>query len=293
MKWLKNDSAPIINNDQDPIPEKENDRFDVLVLGIRGDNDPDAGSFLTDTMLLISIDKKTGRSAMVSIPRDIYVNMIGTLTDGSILAVKGKINELYVRGLEHNEGLTFSSQMISRITGVYIDKTVLFDFNGFEKLVDSLGGIDVYLAKEFSEKNQWGYEFTLSQGWNHLSSEQALYYVRSRFSTSDFDRARRQQDVISAIKNKATELGFLANPTKITGLLDALKGNVRTNFQIWEINDLLSLVKTFKNDNLKKSVLSTDNLLYETHLDNGEYVLLPKGDNFTLVKEYFRTILNE
>ena len=266
----------------------------MLLLGIRGEDDiEEAGSLLTDTMLLLSVDKETGRAALTSLPRDIYIDMKGTLTDGDVLSVKGKVNEIYVRGLEHREGLTYSSQMISRLTGVYVDKAVLFDFTAFGKLIDVLGGIDVYLAQPFSEKKQWGYEFSLPAGKNHLNSEQALYYVRSRFSSSDFDRARRQQEVILAIKNKATQLGFFANPTKVTDLLDALKGNVRTNFQIWEIKDLLKLAESFKGDQLKKGVVSTDNLMYETHLENGEYVLLPKGDDFKLFQEYFRTILNE
>src|SRR3989344_2338047 len=263
-KWL--------TKEEDEIKKEEN-RLDVLLLGIRGEDNEEAGGYLTDTILLISIDKVSGRAAMISIPRDLYIEMDGKLTNGDTVTVHGKVNEIYVRGLEHSQGLTFASRMFTQITGVYIDNAILFDFKAFEKLIDTLGGVDVYLARPFSEKTQWGYEFTLPAGANHLNSEQALYYVRSRFSSSDFDRARRQQEVILAIKKRATELGFLANPTKITDLMDALKGNVRTNFQIWEIKDLISLAQSMKNDQLKKGVLSTDNLLYETHLANGEYVL--------------------
>jgi anionic cell wall polymer biosynthesis LytR-Cps2A-Psr (LCP) family protein len=169
---------------------------------------------------------------------------------------------------------------------------VVFDFEAFKKIIDTLGGIDIYLAKPFKESTQWGYEFSLPAGNNHLSGEQALYYVRSRFSTSDFDRARRQQEVIVAIKNKALSLGFLTNPLKINSLLSDLKNNIRTDFQIWDLNDILTLAKSFNpKQSVKNYIISTENLVYETHTTNGEYILLPKEANYTGIKDVFKNIL--
>lgn len=285
-------SEPTISGTPIPdVPAEEPDRFDVLILGMRGDDTPDAGSFLTDTMQLVSIDRNTHKTVMVSLPRDLYIDMTGTLAEGGTIEIKGKINEIYVKGAERQQGLTLASQMVSRITGVHVDKAVIFDFKAFAQIVDSLGGIDIYLAQPFSEKTQWGYEFLLPAGNNHLNGDTALYYVRSRFSSSDFDRARRQQQVMVAIKQKATAQGFLSNPSRISGLLSALKGNVRTNLQLWEMDDAISLAKSLKSADLKTSVLTTENFLYETHLPNGEYVLLPKGDSFDQVKEYFKHLL--
>ncbi len=276
-----------IENDPNPIPAEEPNRFDVLILGIRGEDDLKDGGLLTDTVMLLSIDKTTGKSSLVSIPRDFYVDMTGQLSDGKGIHVMGKLNEVYVHGYEHNEGLTFTSQMISRITGVHVDRSVLFDFNAFGGVVEALGGIDVYLDKPFSEKSQWGYEFSLPAGNNHLDGQQALYYVRSRYSSSDFDRARRQQQVIFAIKKKATELGFMANPVKISNLLSSLKGNVKTNVQLWEMKDMIELSKNVTSSNLKTYVLSTDNYLYETHDAKGSYILKPKGDNLKVLRDFF------
>lgn len=280
-------------NDLNPVPSDDPDRLNVLILGIRGEDDAANGGLLTDTMLLLSINTLTDKAVMVSIPRDLYIDMPGKLSDGKAINIKGKLNEIYAHGYANSQGLTFTSQMISRVTGQYVDRAVLFNFKAFGDIVEALGGIDVTLAKPFSEKQQWGYEFTLPAGKSHLDGEQALYYVRSRYSSSDFDRARRQQEVILAIKKRATELGFLANPSKITGMMSALSGNLKTNFQIWEIKDLTSLAQTLNSSSLKTSVISTDNLLYETHLENKEYVLLPKGDDFKLFREYFKTILQE
>ena len=273
--WLKGianvlglgDKEPQPTIDPNPMPQPEKDRLDILIMGVRGEDKTaieEEGGLLTDTLIVVSVDKITKTASMISIPRDLYLEMNAITAAGKEIKLKGKINEIYERGLENGGGLFLAKQVISRITGIYIDNAVVFDFTAFQKIVDNLNGIDIYLARPFEEKNQWGYDFSLPAGNNHLGGEQALYYVRSRYSTSDFDRARRQQEVISIIKNRALSLGFLANPVKVTSLLSDLKGNVRTDFQIWDINDLLSLAKTFDSKTKTKNyVISTDNLLYE------------------------------
>ena len=187
--------------------------------------------------------------------------------------------------------MAISGQIVSRITGIPIDRAIVFDFNAFEKTIEILGGIDVYLDKPFSEKTQWGYEFHLPAGQNHLTVEQAMYYVRSRYSSSDFDRARRQQQVMIAIKNKASTLGFFGNPKKVTEVMDSLKGNVKTNFQPWEFGDLLTIASSLNGvQGIDHAVLSTDNLLYESKGPHNEYVLLPRGDNYAGIRNFFKTI---
>lgn len=288
-------SGQIIKEDPNPMPEPEKSRFDVLILGIRGESEKDvegAGGLLTDTILVASFDQDSKKAAMISIPRDLYIDLVMTAKNGKQIEIKGKANEIYERGLANGGGIDMAEKVISKITGVHIDKTIVFDFEAFRKIVDTLGGIDLYLAKPFKESTQWGYEFSLPAGNNHLNGEQALYYVRSRFSTSDFDRARRQQEVIIAIKNKALSLGFLTNPLKINSLLSDLKGNIRTDFQIWDINDILALAKSFNpKQPVKNYVISTENLLYETHTTGGEYILLPKEANYAGIKNVFKNIL--
>src|SRR3989344_3249519 len=256
--------------DPNPIPSPITDRLSVLILGIRGEDDIEDGGLLTDTMLLASIDKKTKNGFIVSIPRDLWLDMNISLKDGKPFHLTGKINEAYARGLEHGQGLSLTSQAVSRITGVPIDRAIVFDFNAFKDIVDILGGIDIVLAQPFSEPKQWGGGFSLPAGLNHLDGEKSLYYARSRYSSSDFDRARRQQEVIFAIKKKATELGFIANPVKISNLFSSLKGNLKTNVQLWEIGDMISLSKKLNKNLQKTSVLSTDNLLYESTGIKGE-----------------------
>ncbi len=269
------------------MPKKEKNRLDILILGIRGEDDSggdETGPLLTDTMLVFSYDKNTKKSLLVSIPRDLYV----IIRKGK----KDKINAAYETGILRKEGLTLVKDLVSEVTGVYIDNVVVLDFSSFKKIVDSLGGIDVELAKPFSEKQQWGYEFSLPIGKNHLDGDKALYYVRSRYSSSDFDRSQRQQQVIAAVKNKILALNFINDPIKTLSVLNTLRSNIKTDFDIWDVADLLSLAKEISSSsaNMKHYIISTENLVSESYLDN-IYILLPKGDNFDQIKKMFQDML--
>ena len=83
--------------------------------------------------------------SMISIPRDLYIDVVMTAKNGKQVEVKGKINEIYEKGLANGGGIDMAEKVISKITGTYIDKTVVFDFNAFKEIVDTLGG-DRYLS---------------------------------------------------------------------------------------------------------------------------------------------------
>lgn len=269
------------------MPEKEPSRIDVLILGIRGENDEnaeEAGALLTDTMMVFSHDQLTKKSSLVSIPRDLYVKIYGK---------KDKINSAYEYGLLRKDGTDYVKKLISQITGVYIDNVIVADFSSFEKLIDRLGGIDITLAKPFKEEGQWGYAFELPTGENHLDGQTALYYVRSRYSTSDFDRAFRQQQVLFAVKNKLTEMNIISDPIKTLSVINTLNQNIQTDINIWDVKEIIDLGKEVDTSPamFKKQVLSTDNLLYQTTGPNDIYILLPQGDSFDQIKLLFQEIL--
>lgn len=270
------------------MPKKEQDRLDILVMGIRGKDDPDptnTGIYLTDSIMIFSYDKKTGKSSLVSVPRDLYV-----LVDKN---KKDKINAAYEAGFSKKNGLNNVRNLFSEVSGVYIDYVVVFDFSSFEKIIDQLGGVDVTLAKPFKEDNQWGYEFYLPAGENHLDGKTALYYVRSRYSTSDFDRSYRQQQVIMALKSKLLGLNVFNEPGKVLDILNTIRKNIDTDVNIVDVATLGTIAKEINASaaNMKRYVISTDNLVYETH-ENGIYILLPKGDNFDGIKKLFKDILD-
>ena len=280
-----------------PKVEKDEDRINILMLGLRGPEDPNGG-LLTDTMIVLSVKKTTGQVAMISIPRDLYVKMPTVNGQNKAPAIKEKINFAYALGEETKQGagLAFSKAVVSNVTGLYIDHVASVDFMAFKEVVDILGGVDVYLDKPFRETTQFAKEILLElpEGKNHLDGDTALYFVRSRYSTSDFDRAKRQQQVLVAMKDKALSAGILLNPVKDFELLSAMGKHVRTDMAMGDINNLLSLAGNFNSKNITHKVFDTteEGLLYATTSDSGAYILLPVGDNFEKVRESCKNIFS-
>lgn len=277
-----------------PKTVKDSDRINILLLGLRGVGDPNGG-LLTDTIILLSIQKSTNKVAMISIPRDLYVKM-PILSGQKTPAIKEKINFAYAMGEEKKRGagLAFSKVAVEDVTGLYIDYVVSVDFQAFKEIVDILGGIDVYLEKPFSETTQFSKEILLElpAGKNHLDGEKALFFVRSRYSTNDFERARRQQKVMLAMKDKAISLGVLLNPIKIFELLSSFGRHIRTNMSFGDINGLISLVNNLNPESIIGKVFDTSEqgLLYASTSDKGAYILLPVGDNFDKIREVCKNI---
>jgi len=276
------------------MPPKDPDRINTLLLGIRKEGDPEGGS-LTDGIMIVSLKKSTGRMALISLPRDLYLQMPGETK-------YEKVNAAYFIGLEKYEnGLDYVKKTIAYITGLHLDYAAAINFEAFKDVIDILGGVTIYLDKPFIEDKQWWCDakgqncrpFIIEAGKQTLNGEQALFYVRSRFSSTDFDRARRQQQILLAIKDKILSLGVLADPIKISGILDILSKNVKTDATPWEVPKLLELAKSVNTDNIISRVFesSEQGLLYETTI-NGIYVLLPTDGNFSKIREVCQNIFN-
>ncbi len=295
-----NSSLPFADNLPE-LPKKDADRLNILLLGVRGPDDPGEGKLLSDTIILLSIKKSNNQIALISLPRDLYVQL--WCSEG-----KKKINFAYAQG-----GFDCAKKTVSYLTNLYIDYTAVVDFEALEKTVDVLGGISVYLKNPFEESFQWAKEgweedkhwfikeidgeekwvFHLERGENFLDGKTTLYYVRSRYSTNDFDRMLRQQQVLIALKEKALSLDVLANPIKIYNLLDILGKHLRTDAGLNNIKDLISVVSKLDVNNIKRRIfdISEGGLLYHTFI-NEEYVLLPIGDNFEQIQEACKNIFN-
>lgn len=283
------------------LPTDDPNRINILILGIRDLEDGGEGFFLSDAMIVLSIDQASGQVALISIPRDIYLQ---TWCHQD----KKKINFAYAYG-----GFDCAKKTVSYLSGLYIDYALSGNFVALEQIIDTLGGITVNLEKPFEEKFQWAKEgqedderwkieevggeekwvFHLPAGENELDGEMALYYVRSRFSSNDFDRMSRQQKVLLAVKEKAFSLGVLANPLKIYQLLDILGANIRTDIQLAQLDKFIDLIPGLETEAIKKLVIQNgpEGLLYQTFI-NDEYVLLPQGDNFDKIQTACQNIFN-
>lgn len=276
-----------VNNDDG---YKESNRLDVLIMGYRGKGDLLNGEYLTDTMMVLSINTETNEAALLSIPRDFYMRIPGS-------GKMEKINFAYAHGeLSYGDGISFATRAVEKVSGIEIDHAIAVDFSAFMKLIDMVGGIDVNVPRDFSESQQWGFEFFVPKGMNHMNANTALYYSRSRYSTSDFDRARRQQDVIVALGNKVLSLGVLTNPIKLSRMLDAFSEGMDTNIDLITALNFASYTKVVKADTLKRIVLddAPDGLLVSGYSKN-MYVLYPRAgiENYAEIKQVFRSIFEE
>lgn len=255
-----------------------------LILGT-GDKNYEGGN-LTDSIIVASLDNESELITMVSIPRDLYIK---DLTVGS-----GKINEIYFKSKTHYgssiEGIEHIKQEIETIIGIPIHYWIKADFAGFKELIDNLGGIDIYVENAiydpyYPKDGTYLYEtFSVPIGQHHMDGATALKYARSRKTTSDFDRANRQQAIIYAIKEKALQTDILFNKDKITNILNTLKSNIETNINVKEILTLGSMVSDFSKEQISHYLIHDDpticgGFLYTPlqELYGGQFVLLPAG----------------
>src|SRR4030042_1894714 len=129
-------------------PEKDPDRINALLLGIRGEGDPNGG-LLSDGIMMLSFKKSTGQVSLISIPRDLYLQMPGEVK-------YEKVNAAYALGLgKYNNGLDYAKKTVAYITGQHIEYGVVINFEAFNDIIDLLGGVTIYLDKPFIENKQW------------------------------------------------------------------------------------------------------------------------------------------
>jgi len=269
------------------------DRINILAMGMGGANHP--GGQLTDSMMVISINPKDKSLAMLSIPRDLYV----PIADHK---VSSKINEVYNLGEREKKGNgpALVKKTVGNILDLPIHYYVTVDFKAFEKAINILGGLDLYVDRAISDPlypadDMVHYSpFYIKAGQQHLDGATALKYSRSRETSSDFDRAARQQKVLKAAKEKALKLGFLANPKKVIDLSATVSDNVRTDLSPGEVKTLLGIVKDIPGDKIISKVLADGNggaLVSDS--STGTYYLKPKDGTFDEIKQIAHEIFTD
>jgi len=268
-------------------------QVNVLLLGMRGNNMP-GGGLLADTIMIAAIRPQENKVALISIPRDLYVQDPGTSSQSKINAVNAFYEE---KG--DGKGMEMMKQVVSEVSGLKIHYVVRIDFKGFMELVDKVGGTDVYLDKPFAEPTQFEGEaatnFSLPAGKNHLDGQKALFFVRARYASSDFERAKRQQQVLIALKDKMLSLGTLSDFGKVNGIMNILGDDVRADMDISEMKKFFELANQIHDPQIKQKVFDTspEGLLYSSKADTPEgktYILLPAGGNYDKIHEAVKNI---
>lgn len=291
--WSWNGSiASLFTFNRTKLIGEESGRVNMLLLGIPGEGPGVEGPNLTDTVMVASLNITDKSGLLFSLPRDLFVKVpeFG----------ESKLNAVYEIGnsQESGEGGQLAAEVIGQALGLEIPYYTRIDFSGFSELIDELGGVNITVDKDLYDDKYPGpnktYEVVdIKAGTYTMDGAMALKYARSRQSTSDFDRARRQQQVMLAMRTKAMETNLLTNPTKALALLDILKDSVQTNLTIAEMKRALELAKDFDATKLVTKVFddSTTGLLYGTRVGE-QYALKPIGDDFKILSDYVAKVIS-
>lgn len=304
-------NSSILNNqnvDPSQLKGEGDGRVNILLLGKGGAGHD--GADLTDTIIVASIDPIAKEAALLSIPRDFWVK--------SPTGYQSKINEVYYnakmaslnklpyaqRGSSDSKrqaeeaGLDALEEVVSSTMGVPIHYNFMIDFAGFQKAIDTVGGVDIKVTKDLVayEKmriNNKTYYLNVKEGNQHFDGFRALAYSRSRKAAgSDFARAERQRAVILALKDKILSLGTLANPVKINSLMSDLGGNMSTSFSVNELLRLYDISKEISDDKVKSVGLREH--LSDSWMGNAQ-VLIPKAGMFDYddIQDYVRNVMRD
>lgn len=282
--------------------KKTDDRVNILLLGIGGGKHD--GPLLTDTIIYASIDPKTDKITLVSLPRDLWIPEFNA-----------KINTAYSSGeaKQKDGGLILAKAIVEKILDQPVDYAIRVDFNGFVKAIDMVGGLDVAVERSFEdfeypisgkEVDTCGYtgeEFekratassllesfpcryeriSFKEGIEHMNGERALRFVRSRHASgvegTDFARSERQEKVIEEFKNKIFSVGTFLNPTRILSLYDVFKDSIHTDIVQEEYDDFIKLAQKMEKAEIKSVVFYyTD----EPEKESGFLINPPVGSSY-------------
>ena len=239
--------------------------LNVLVLGVdTRPDDPEMGS-RTDTIMLVQVVPKTGEVKLLSVPRDLYVEV----EPGE----KDRINAAYNYG-----GIQQTVDALESYSGVAIDHYAIVDFDGFRQIIDAMDGVRVDVGQGvFPEKWHMG------EGVQRLGGRKALFYARYRGTPrADLDRIDHQQKLLAALRRQAFRWNTV---TKMPAILKTTNENVETDLGIWHAIPLARALIVHGRDG---SMSSSELKGYPTTLDDGTQVLVPKENANEAILEKFR-----
>jgi LCP family protein required for cell wall assembly len=281
---------------------KHDERINILLLGYGGPGHD--GPYLTDSVMLLSIRPGMREAMMVSLPRDLWVKIPALPRNGFMM---GKLNSAYAIGTDHNDypnvrsewktdtgGGDLAAATVAQLTGQPIDYWVGVDFKAFRDVVNALGGVRVNVPTALDDPYFPAGESTgmmrihFDAGWQQFDGERALEYARSRETTSDFDRSRRQQLVMLAVRQRVFSLNAIP---RMLSLLGALQNNVRTNLRPGDMQQLADLAGRIKDQDIRRVAIDTSNLLRSGTGGNGQYLLLPLDPTYGALQRYLKLAL--
>ena len=261
--------SQILNNGQETV--------NFLLIG--SDRRP-GGSFRTDTMVIAILRPNDGQVSLISIPRDLWVSIPGWENQ--------RINTAYQHGISVDYpggGPGLLEDTILYNLGIRIDHTAMVEFDGFRQIVDTLGGVDVPVSCAYTDwrlidpsydpenENNWTL-YTTGPGLIHMDGDLALWYARSRQKSNDFDRGRRQQEVLRALFTQALQAGTLK---RIPELYNDLKNTVETDLNLVDLLQLSLYAPKMTSADIRSYYIRPP-LVSSWTTEGGAAVLLPNEE---------------
>ncbi len=249
------------------------ERVNILFLGIdrRPNDKADKGPWRTDTMMIATLDPKTLAAGVVTIPRDLYVEIPGV--------GENRINTANLYGDLYKYpggGPALAKKTVEYNLGRQIHYYVLVDFAGFRKAIDAIGGIDINVPKaiddpEYPTENYGVMHLHFNAGMQHMNGEQALQYARTRHGDNDFGRSGRQVEVLKAARDKVLRPDILP---RLPQLIQSLWGTVETDIKLQDVLVLAQVASKVKTENIKTASID-QTMTVEYRTSTGADVLWP------------------
>lgn len=304
----------------EPLKQDENGRSNFLILGTSEDDPGHDASYLTDSIMVLSIDQTKKNAYMFNIPRDLYVNYGRACASG----YRGKINVYFscvndgTDDAAEQDRLSKTQAFIGDIVGLDIQYGVHVNYTVMRDVVNAIGGsIKITIesrhplgvmdsnfdwkcgntAAKRKERCPNGHYIQYPNGEVTLDAEHALYLAQARgdraptygFEQSNFDRERNQQKIAVAIRDKALSTGTLTNLGAVTGLIEALGNNLRTNIETKEIRTVMDVARDIRNENIKSiDFYSDENRIFTTGPIDGASSVYPAAGlyNYTELRAF-------
>ena len=274
---------------------QQEDRINILLLGIGGSGHD--GPYLSDTNIILSIKPSTNQVAMVSVPRDLAVK----INNHGIRKINNA--DAFGEAEKADGGGEYARKIFEQTFGMSIPYYARVDFTAFKELIDAVGGININVARAFTDTAYPGPEnsfqvVSFDAGLQQLSGERALIFARSRHGSngegSDFARAKRQQLVLAAFKKKLLSAGTYLNPLTLQKIMSSLSKHIITNMDFGQMMYLVGLAKEMDSDDVKTLVLddSPNGFLKAITGDEGAYLLAPKTGNYSDVNMAINNIFS-
>ena len=285
-----------------PLKQDENGRSNFIIFGTAEDDEGGThdGGNLTDSLMVLSVDQERKNAYMISIPRDLWVDFGQACMSG----YQGKINEVYSCGSNDGQneeaGAKALQSKIGSILGLDIQYYVHLNFTAVVDAVDAVGGVDVKIESNPKGVGILDRNFDWKCGYRcyyvkyedgqtaYLDGEHALALARARNASGgyglaggNFDREKNQQKIIKALREKALSVGTLTNLGNVTGLIDAMGNNLRTNIETSEVQTAVTLASEIESSAIRSlTLVDEDEPLVTTGAVGAASAVLPVAGMF-------------